>query len=236
MRLTVATWNCADGFARKTDYLDELNADVITVQEVRRSAFDQTARRYRHAFYQSSNTARGLAVFSDLTVEIDVLPLALHKSDQCYLALKISLPAGNIDVLCAWVKPVEDYVRPSQRALHAFFRASEAPGKIALGDLNQNAVFDQNRRLGLFSKTVAMMTEKGMRSLYHQATSESYGEESRPTHYLTYARTRPYHLDYIFASESLRLKSFELYPEDPWSEQRRSDHLPLRAELDFRSG
>ncbi|MCP5086918.1 MAG: endonuclease/exonuclease/phosphatase family protein [Rhodobacteraceae bacterium] len=233
MNLTFTTWNCADGFARKSAYLNELDADFITVQEVRRPAFEQLSGFYRHAFYQQSNTARGIAVFSNLDADVSVLPMRLRKADHCYLAVQIDLPGGALDVLSAWVKPVEDYVRPSQRAFRAFFRASAAPYKIILGDLNQNLVFDRNRRLGLFAKTASQMAKHGLRSLYHEATSDGFGDESRPTHFLTYDKSRPYHLDYIFASQNLPLVKFELFSQDPWSDQRRSDHLPLRAQLEF---
>ncbi len=170
-------------------------------------------------------------MFSNLDCDMTMLPMRVRKSDQCYLAVTAALPAGDVDILNAWVKPAEDYVRPSQRVFRSFFRASKSPHRMILGDLNQNAIFDANRRLGLFKNTEKLMRNHRMRSLYHSATKEKFGHESRPTHYLTYAKSRPYHLDYIFVSDGLTLNGFALFPDDPWTEKRRSDHLPLRAIL-----
>ncbi len=232
MTFSVATWNCADGFAHKIPWLGDLKADFITVQEVRQKAFEKAVPFYRHAFFQPSNTARGLAVFSNLAAPIDILPMRLRKSDQCYLAVTARLPFGDVDILSAWVKPVEDYVRPSHRAFRAFFRASKAPYKIVLGDLNQNKIFDKKRRLGLFSDTLKIMRKHKMVSAYHQMMMEGFGEETRPTHFLTYSSVRPYHLDYIFTSDAIKTRTCDVFPELPWFTDRRSDHLPMRAVIE----
>jgi len=232
LTFTVATWNCADGFARKFPWLKDLNADFIAVQEVRQKAFDQVAPLYRHAFYLPSKTARGVAIFSNLDVPFQPLPMRLRKSDRCYLAVTVSMPSGDVDILNAWVKPVEDYVRPSHRALRAFFRASKAPFKIVLGDLNQNRVLDKRRKLGLFTDTIKIMRKNKMVSAYHQMANEEFGAETRPTHFLTYSSARLYHLDYIFTSVAFEIQSCEVFPEQPWFTDRRSDHLPMRAVIE----
>ena len=233
MNFSIATWNCADGFIRKIPFLDELDADIITVQELRLAGFEQAAPLFNRAVFQPSSTARGIAVFCRRDWPLQRIEYRRRKSDQCYLPVTVETPAGKVDILASWVKPVEDYVRPSQRAFRAFFKASTSPHKLVLGDLNQNRIFDENRRLGLFKKTEAIMARNGMRSLYHETTGEDFGAETRPTHFLTYNFKRPYHLDYIYASHALKTRAFSLFPENPWATERRSDHLPMRGEVEF---
>lgn len=226
MRLSVATWNCADGFARKAGWLGEFDADIITIQEVRRAAFDAIADRYVFAHYEPSDTARGVAVFSRRP--LTVWRFRKRKADRCYIALRLG---DQVDILAAWVKPVEDYARPFQRVLRGFLRHSTASHRIVLGDLNGNVSFDAGRKKGLFRDTLRQFERAGLRSLYHASSGDAHGAEARATHHLTYQAAKPYHLDYIFASENLRCERFELLPEAPWLTERRSDHLPMRAEL-----
>ena len=223
MDLTVATWNCADGFAKKRGYLAELDADILCIQEIRQAAFDEEAPNWRFAQFTPSQSARGLALFS----RIPLAPFAMRyrRTDRAYLALQ----SDDFAILGAWVKPAENYVTPSQRVFRQFLRKLDKPA-IILGDLNQNAVFDANRRIGLFADTQRMLTRAGLRSLYHQHSGYAFGSEA-PTHWLTFNAERPYHLDYIWASDAFDLRSFTLFPADPWLTERRSDHLPMRAAL-----
>lgn len=228
--LSVATWNCADGFAKKAHFLDEIAADLICVQEIREAAFQAVAPAWRQAFFCPSHSARGMAIFSNLADALQPFPMRYRRSDRAYIALA----SDRFAVLGAWVKPAENYVTPSQRVLRQFFRKLDRPA-IVLGDLNQNAVFDASRRTGLFVDTRKMMARAGLRSLYHQHTGDPFGQE-QPTHWLTYNRDRAFHLDYIWASDAFTLNGFDLFPADPWLTERRSDHLPMRATLSLRRG
>ncbi|MEM7441530.1 MAG: endonuclease/exonuclease/phosphatase family protein [Pseudomonadota bacterium] len=223
MNLTVATWNCADGFAKKRPFLAEMDADIICIQELRESAFALEAPNWPHATFAKSDTARGLAIFS--RIPLTPFPMRYRKTDRAYIALQ----NDNFVILGAWVKPAENYVTPSQRVFRQFFRKLDRPAVI-LGDLNQNAVFDPARKVGLFKDTEKMMRKADLRSLYHHDTGHAFGQEA-PTHWLTFSEKRPYHLDYIWASHAFKLTRFELFPTDPWLTARRSDHLPMRASL-----
>lgn len=227
LNLTITTWNCADGFAKKRPFLAEMDADILCIQELRENAFAQEAPNWHHATFTKSDTARGLAIFS--RVPLTAFPMRYRKTDRAYVALQ----SEDFAILGAWVKPAENYVTPSQRVFRQFLRKLDRPGLI-LGDLNQNAVFDPDRKTGLFKDTAKMMEKAGLRSLYHQHSGHSFGQEE-PTHWLTFSEKRPYHLDYIWASHTFRLDRFELFPADPWLTERRSDHLPLRATLSLQT-
>ena len=229
-RVSVATWNCADGFGRKARFLPDLRAEIVCVQEVREAAFAAEAPNWRQAFFAPSQSARGMAVFSNHADRLRPFPMRYRRTDRAYIALQ----TDRFALLGAWVKPAENYVAPALRVLRQFFRKLDRPA-IVLGDLNQNAVFDAARRTGLFSDTLRLMSRAGLRSLYHQHSGHAFGAED-PTHWLTFNPDRPFHLDYIWASDSFVLDSFHRFPEAPWLTERRSDHLPMRATLSLAAG
>ncbi|MES1217355.1 MAG: endonuclease/exonuclease/phosphatase family protein, partial [Bacteroidota bacterium] len=64
-------------------------------------------------------------------------------------------------------------------------------------------------------------------SAYHSHLKQIPGEEAHPTFYLYKNKTKPYHLDYCFASSHLieQLESVEVGKYRAWSKY--SDHKPV---------
>lgn len=71
---------------------------------------------------------------------------------------------------------------------------------------------------------------RGLRSLYHEHNGEDPGKERRPTHLFRRDPTRPFHIDYIYASEGLDVSEFEIGRPKDWLDV--SDHVPLRAQFE----
>jgi exonuclease III len=68
-------------------------------------------------------------------------------------------------------------------------------------------------------------------SLYHCYFNEEQGKESKPTFFLQRNRTKPYHIDYIFASNEIEksMSNFEVAYIEKWINY--SDHLPVICEF-----
>lgn len=60
---------------------------------------------------------------------------------------------------------------------------------------------------------------------------EKQGTETRPTFYLQRNKAKPYHIDFIFASNEIlsNMSNFEIGEIEKWL--RYSDHLPLVCEI-----
>ncbi len=105
---------------------------------------------------------------------------------------------------------------------------------LLIGDFNSNAIWDdKHRRTVSHTNIVTWLAEIDIVSLYHEQTGEAQGGESTPTFYQK-GRTLegPYHLDYAFASRSLREVGArpEVLPVEEWIASGRSDHVVLSVE------
>ena len=225
----IACWNCADGLTGKRRLLATLQSDIMVVAEVRRSDFDQISAEFAGGFYCPSTSARGLAVFSRLP-GLTMRRFRVPAKAECYLWLQ----SDGVDILAVWVKSKGDYVRPAFQTIAHFLRQSKARQRIVLGDFNMNPSFDRNRRRMRAGDLVDLLAAKDLRSLYHQATGEEMGRETRPTHHFTYNAARPFHIDFIFASKGLELGHFWLGEPDDWIGRGRGDHMPLCSKLQTR--
>ena len=224
--MKIACWNCADGLATKRAMLDRLEGDILVVAEVRLADFARVAPDFAGAVYRPSASARGLAVFAR-GPGLQVRRFRVPGQAECYEWVQ----AGGVDILAAWVKSAGDYVRPAHQVVAHFLRQSRAAHRIVLGDLNLNPGFDGRRKSWRAADLVGHLGRHGLRSLYHEATGEAMGAETRATHHFTYNAARPFHIDFIFASRDLGLVQFGMGEADRWMGAGRSDHVPLWAEL-----
>jgi endonuclease/exonuclease/phosphatase family metal-dependent hydrolase len=66
---------------------------------------------------------------------------------------------------------------------------------------------------------------------YHQFFEEPHGSETRPTFYLLWKESRPYHLDYCFIPRSWasRVVRVDVGSFEEW--RKHSDHRPLLVEI-----
>lgn len=73
---------------------------------------------------------------------------------------------------------------------------------ILCGDFNSNTQWDKRGREWNHSNVVSFLKDHGMSSIYHVVSQETQGEESSPTFFLQKNIQKPYHIDYLFYSES----------------------------------
>lgn len=102
---------------------------------------------------------------------------------------------------------------------------------IIAGDFNSNKIWDRWDRWWNHSDVVRELEEIGILSIYHKHFIENQGEETSPTFYLYRKNDKPYHIDYIFASDNLidKILDFKIGCLDNFLEF--SDHAPIYARL-----
>lgn len=106
----------------------------------------------------------------------------------------------------------------------------EEGGSVLAGDFNSNQIWDGKPRIGNHSAVVGFLKSRHIESLYHRQEKVRHGEEKHPTFFLHRNPGRPYHIDYIFASESLSGGALmTLGSPSEWLAI--SDHIPLVADF-----
>jgi endonuclease/exonuclease/phosphatase family metal-dependent hydrolase len=100
-----------------------------------------------------------------------------------------------------------------------------------IGDFNSNSIWDKKHRASNHTDVVKLLERKGIFSLYHLYQKQVQGKEQHPTYYMYRHLTRPYHIDYCFASADFvsKLKSVEIGDFNLW--KMYSDHSPLIVEF-----
>jgi exonuclease III len=228
--MKVVSWNCNGAFRKKYHAIDPIGADLIIVQECEDPARSTKAYREWAQSYvwhgDNKNAGIGIFVRSDLQVE------RLDWDDN---GLQSFLPCRVDDqfiLLVVWTKKADSpnfgYIGQLWKYLQLHKNALAAGPFLLCGDLNSNTCWDQWDRRWNHSDVVRELEEVGAHSLYHRFFEETQGNESRATLFHKRNRTKPYHVDYAFATASLRScddHSVEVGTPELWIEI--SDHMPL---------
>ncbi|MCC6925857.1 endonuclease/exonuclease/phosphatase family protein [Novosphingobium sp.] len=233
--MRIVSWNCNGGLRRKTELLDALNADILVVQECEDpSAYGTEYRDWAgNHLWIGDLRSKGLGIFARSNLSLEPL-------DWCGEDFRLFLPArigDKFELLGVWTQST----RPASAAyigqLWGYLLANHArlgPNAVICGDFNSNRIWDRPRRTGNHSHVVAKLAQLELTSLYHQAFEEDQGAESVPTFYLYRKPDRPFHIDYIFAHQSLVQEpgfAFAVGRSELWLTA--SDHMPLVADLKF---
>lgn len=138
---------------------------------------------------------------------------------------------------------MNDETDPRRRYIGQVYTALKRYGNrldsdsIVLGDFNWSVEWDESPRsplYGDFSDTVRILNERGLHSVYHSVHDADFGAEEKPTFYMHKKRDRPYHIDYVFASNETveSATDFRIGDYANWIEH--SDHMPLVLDVSDR--
>lgn len=248
--MKIVSWNCNGALRRKTDVLDSLNADIVVVQECEdpsRSihAYQQWAGDY---LWSGSNKNKGIGVFAregNIVASLSwkrkfrlpgapktSISAAWHTDDlKEFLSFRIN---DQFNAVAVWTKQSKGgtfgYAGQLWKYLQTHRRDITKDDCLILGDLNSNVRWDRTDRWWNHSDNVQILDSLGLTSLYHRQHNIQQGEEREPTFFLQRNLSKPYHIDYAFASEKLHLNAtIQIASSDKWLQK--SDHLPLVIEL-----
>jgi len=226
--LKIFTWNCNGAFRNKYQFLEEMQADVLVIQECEdpsRSTlkYQEWAGEY---LWKGENKNKGIGVFSRNGSELEALNW-IDDGLQLFLPCRID---NQFNLLGVWTKQANSpnfrYIGQLWKYLQ-LHRSRLAEDKLVLcGDLNSNRQWDEWDRWWNHSDVVRELEEIDIYSLYHRVTGEEQGKESSPTLFMHRRLERPYHIDYAFLSASLiNQNSIEIGKPDKWLAC--SDHMPV---------
>ena len=244
--MRIVSWNCGGALRKKTEHIDQLQADILIIQECEdpQSFGEQYQEWAGEYLWVGNNRNKGIGIFPKNGHRVTQLNwhgtytlkgLSCSHTSMTWTTseLRMFLPFtvnDKLTVLAVWTKGSDKeafgYVGQLWKYLQIHREELSRPSTMILGDLNSNAIWDKADRWWSHSGVVAELAEIGLQSLYHRVMNEAQGSESIPTFYLQRNLSKPYHIDYAFVSEDLIGEwGLEVGSASDWIAV--SDHVPI---------
>jgi exonuclease III len=228
--MRIVTWNCNLSLSKKLEHLISITPDIAIIQECERE-LDQLPAEAQFLWI-GKNFRKGLGVISfGPRISID----QSYKQHWAFF-LPINIEGLRLKLLATWAynhratQLGQGYSgRPLDilRELHEWLSLGPA---IVAGDFNNSTIWDKPNGTNNFISIHSELDHLGMASVYHQHRDEALGRESQATFFHTRNAMKRYHIDYIYATKTAKIKNIIVGEYDPWIS--RSDHVPLIADLD----
>jgi exonuclease III len=228
--MRVLTWNCNGALRRKLEKLNELEADVLIIQECENPAFttDQTYKAWAHNhIWVGENKNKGLGIFAN---EKTTLKKYMWRAN----GLKYFIPCrinDSFNLLGVWCCNAQNFGYIGQFWNYLALHRKKFGTCVLAGDFNSNAFWDKPKRIWNHSDVVRELKALSIESSYHQHFQEDQGKERTHTFFLYKNLAKPYHLDYIFASDDIHKTRKTISVGSPECWIAMSDHMPVILEF-----
>lgn len=236
--MRIITWNCQGAFRKKSDTILSHKPDILLVQEceqLNELSFITSDRpiKFHHWHGDSKHKGIGIYSFSDYTFE----PLSDFNTDFRYiLPFRVSGNGHSFILFAIWA--MNNKINREARYIGQVWLAIKHYADLLddtclmIGDFNSNKIWDYKDRVGNHSDVVRKLAEHDIHSMYHHHYDMLQGKEEHPTFFLQRKQTKPYHIDYCFASKGFldRLINVEVGTYDDWIQN--SDHVPMIVDFD----
>lgn len=237
--MKLITWNCQGAFRKKADIILAQKPDILVVQECEhpdKLIFNSNTQRPNDFLWFGENKNKGLGIFSysDFTLQI----IDNHNTDIKFVApILVTNCKTDFILFAIWANnrndPEGQYIEQVWKAVNYYEHLLNNKNLIVTGDFNSNKIWDKKHRVGNHSTVVESLLRKKIYSVYHKYFEQKQGEEENPTFFLQRNLTKPYHIDYCFASNEMydKVKNVEVGTFNNWIAY--SDHTPLIVDFDL---
>jgi exodeoxyribonuclease III len=236
--MRIIAWNCQGAFRKKAEFILASLPDILIVAECEhpdKLKFKSGIPSPTDRIWCGNNSNKGLAVFSYNNFKLKLIDL---HNPNFKTILPISVKGGRIDftLFAIWANNPKDpdgrYITQIWKALECYKTILKRKPIILAGDFNSNAIWDRPSRKDNHVMLVEHLERINIHSVYHSHYQQMHGKEEHPTFFLHRNRSKPYHLDYCFASAQLMDKSnsVEIGTYDNW--RTLSDHAPVTVVFD----
>lgn len=225
----LVTWNCAGGFHKKAGALQEIVPDIAVLSEVSEDCVSIVGGD-ASGIWIGSNPGYGLAVLGRNGWIIERTHIKVD--ERLFLPVTATRGSQQLHLVGVCAKKDGDYVAPTLRALSALSAFISENPAVVVGDFNQSAKFDANRRpAGQFRRVQEVLWGLGLVSAWHQFHDEEFGKETVPTYYHRWKENNGFHIDYAFVSREIEIAAAELGSHEGFVAAGMSDHVPLIVDL-----
>ena len=234
--LKIVTWNCNGAFRKKFNVINELNADIYVIQECEnpKESKDLGYLEWAKNFlWLGDSKHKGLGIFAREEISLELLDWTNNYEDnpiKHFLTCRVN---SEFDLIAVWThynkSPTFGYIGQFWKYLQ--LHKSNFKNCLIVGDFNSNSIWDKPNRAWNHTEVVKELEEINITSLYHYEGNQTQGNEEHPTFFLQKNLNKPYHIDYIFGSNSFRktLSKIEIGSAEYWL--KLSDHLPVICEF-----
>lgn len=230
--MKIVTWNCNGALRKKFEHLLEFDADIYVIQECENPketeniAYQKWANNY---LWIGDTKNKGVGVFASNNIELKKLEWGEKYRGHNVKYFLPCLINQDFNLLAVWThrnnSPNFGYIGQLWKYIQV--NKNKFNKIIIAGDFNSNTIWDEWDRWWNHSDVVNELKEMHIQSLYHQFTGQKQGEELTPTLYFQKKMEKPFHIDYIFASQELSKKIKYLKIGTPHKWLHLSDHMPI---------
>ena len=261
--MKIVTWNCCGKFREDLPYiLDKksdfyIDADIYVIQECENP--DENLPKYKKYKELVEKTFgcnykwvgdihyKGLGIFAKRG--IDLKEIELNGNFKHFLAFRVE---DSFNLLGVWAMGKDEEnkdLNPYVEMIHDYFDANVElfdENLIMCGDFNSNKKFNYHHPK---DKNHCALEEKlngkHLKSVYHELSNESNGEETHATFFQARHLNQPYYMDYVYSNKEIiknttftkngkKVKKdlpngFEILDHGRWISL--SDHLPIVFEI-----
>jgi exodeoxyribonuclease-3 len=232
--MKIVSWNCQGGLRKKLVPILSYNPDILIIQEC--EGLDKLKfpkEMAPHFSWRSGNhTVKGLAIFCFGAMRTQ--PLGVDSPDfQHLVPFRIITEEEELTLFAVWAMgnkecKMERYIGQVWKGINFYDGLIQQRNVILMGDFNSNKIWDYKPRIGNHSAVVNRLKEGGIVSLYHTQEKVNHGSEKHPTFFLQRKLSKPYHIDYCFASKNL---TWYIQIGVPAKWLSLSDHMPLIVDI-----
>jgi exonuclease III len=225
-------------FRKKAAAILEWQPDILIVPEcehLEKLQFPATIQQPTDSIWFGTNTNKGIGIFSYSQYRFKRMK-RFNSKLKYIIPIEVTGGAQPFTLFAIWANNPSDpegtYVEQIWKALSYYNKMIDGP-VILMGDFNSNSIWDRPQRIGNHSAVVKKLANKNIHSTYHHYFKQEQGKESQPTLYMYRHKSKPYHLDYCFASHGLinQLVSVKIGEHEYWSPF--SDHVPIMVHFNL---
>jgi len=177
---------------------------------------------------KASKISKGLAVLAYGDYSVEPHP-AYREHHKMVVPVIVKGPTAFL-LFAVWtIGRSGEYVIPLMDAFEEYKSLMTEKNVIWAGDFNANISLDVKYRpkKWSFQEFVDLMQKHGIESLYHLQHPNTWGQEVDHTYCHHRHANEGFHIDYVFASESLRRNGCNVEVETHAEWGTTSDHMPV---------
>lgn len=235
--MRIVEWNCQGAFRLKNKEVFELRPDILIIPECEREEkleFGKLTPRPKDFLWYGDTGKKGIAVFSFSDYKLRLLK-EFNPEFRYIVPLEVSNKTNSFLLFAVWAmenkqNPLARYIGQVWNAVN-YYQATLTNNSILIGDFNSNQIWDEKERVGNHTDVVNFLKNLNIESLYHKQQNEPHGQESLKTFFMYRNLEKPYHIDYVFASQDIIKNGYNLTFGNPTEWIDKSDHVPMILDI-----
>ncbi|MGW8121818.1 endonuclease/exonuclease/phosphatase family protein [Roseivirga echinicomitans] len=236
-KMRIIEWNCQGAFRLKNKEILELRPDILIVPECEAEAklkFSKLLPMPNDFLWYGDTGKKGIGIFSFSNFKFKLLK-EFNPEFRYIIPLEVADGTNSFLLFAIWAmdnkkNPLARYIGQIWNAIN-YYQATLTNNTILIGDFNSNQIWDKKERVGNHTDVVNFLRNLEIESLYHKQQNENHGQESLKTFFMYRNLQKPYHIDYVFASNSLIKNGYNLTFGKPENWIDKSDHIPMVLDI-----